>query len=200
MSAGPPISAPPSFPPPVSLSRLAASKGFSLVEVVMAIGIIAFAFVALFGLLPTGLKVFRESVDGANETWILQSLNSMAQVTEWSKLPKLGHEQGGDIYYFDEEGRLTDTELRPGDAKAQERRLYAAKLLVEEFVSPQEAGGRAVQRSARRVIAVLASYPNPGAMKTFQEIRSAADLKKGTGHFAVRCRSFLVAQMESGLR
>lgn len=174
-------------------------KGFSLVEIVMAIGIIAFAFVALFGLLPVGLKVFRESVDQANETWILQSLNSMAQTTAWSKLPELGHDQGGDIYYFDEEGRLTDTEARPGDGLAKGQRIYATKLLVEDFSPPQGDGGRQVYQSARRVIAIIAHYPSPEAMKTFEEITTVDDLEKSTGKPGIKWRSFLVAQMDSGI-
>ncbi len=165
----------------------------------MAIGIIAFSFVALFGLLPTGLKVFRESIDGANETWILQSLSSMAQVTEWSKLPSLGRDKGGDIFYFDEEGRLIDTESRPG-AAAKELRLYAVKLLVEDFAVPQDGGGKTVHPSARRVIAIIASYPNPQAMTSFEEIQNAEDLEKYTGRQGLKFRSFLVAQMDSGLR
>lgn len=180
-------------------SPRSSSKGFSLVEVVMAIGIIAFAFVALFGLLPVGLKVFRESVDGANETWILQSLNSMAQVTAWDKLEDLSHENGGDVYYYDEEGRLTDSELHPGDGLAKDQRLYAAKLLVEEFSAPQEGGSKTVHPSARRVIAVIATYPNPTAMQAFEEIRTAEDLEKAPLVTGVKCRSFLVAQMDSGI-
>src|SRR5687768_5030772 len=152
MPAGPPPSER-SLPSTAHLTPLAGSKGFSLVEIVLAIGIIAFAFVALFGLLPVGLKVFRESVDEANETWILQSLNSMAQTTEWSKLDALDHNRGGDIYYFDEEARMVDTEARPAGGSASELRLYAAKLLVEEFSTPQGDGGSQVSESARRVIA-----------------------------------------------
>ena len=48
------------------------NSGFSLVEVSLAIGIIAFAFVALFSLMPTGLTTFRSAIDTSNETWIMQ--------------------------------------------------------------------------------------------------------------------------------
>ena len=46
--------------------RGTSNAGFSLIEVTLAIGIIAFAFVALFGLLPTGMQTFRASVDTTN--------------------------------------------------------------------------------------------------------------------------------------
>jgi type II secretory pathway pseudopilin PulG len=39
------------------------AAGFSLVEVTLAIGVIAFAFVALLGMLPVGLNTHRQSVD-----------------------------------------------------------------------------------------------------------------------------------------
>ena len=84
---------------------------FSLIEVTLAIGIIAFAFVALFGLLPTGMATFRASVDATNDITIMQDMNAMVQVTRWNKIDKLSIENGGDIYYFDEEGRRTDTKL-----------------------------------------------------------------------------------------
>lgn len=168
-------------------------------EIVLAIGIIAFAFVALFGLLPVGLKVFRESVDSANESWILQSLNSMAQVTAWENIEDLGHDNGGDIYYYDEEGRLTDTELQPGSGLAKDSRLYAAKMLVEEFAVPDAGGGKTIHQSAKRVIAIIAHYPSPVAMEAFEKIQTAEDLEKVSSTSGVKFRSFLVAQMDSGL-
>ena len=126
-------------PLPINRTRLAlpeaqssrSNQGFSLIEVTLAIGIIAFAFVALFGLLPTGLQTFRGSIDQTNDTNILQDINSMVQVTAWKYLDKL---QGGDIYYFDEEGRRTDTKQNPStDRAVKNRRLYQVKLLVEKL-------------------------------------------------------------------
>src|SRR4026209_237612 len=99
---------PPSGSPPTELrpDRRRHQYGFSLVEISLALGIIGFAFVALLGLLPAGLNIFRESVDTANETWIMQDLNSMIQVTDWSKLDGMSFESSGEIYYYVEEGRL----------------------------------------------------------------------------------------------
>ena len=59
-------------------------SGFSLVEVALAIGIIAFAFVSLFALMPTGLNTFRAAIDTSNETWIMQGMNSMIQTTDFT--------------------------------------------------------------------------------------------------------------------
>ena len=50
--------------------------GFSLIEVVIALGIISFALVAVIGLLPTGLNSQRQAVDQA---FGAQALNDVAQ-------------------------------------------------------------------------------------------------------------------------
>jgi uncharacterized protein (TIGR02598 family) len=53
--------------PHLFLQRLRRVAGFSLIEVTLAIAIIAFAFIALIGLLPAGLGVFAQTVDATNE-------------------------------------------------------------------------------------------------------------------------------------
>ncbi len=41
------------------------TEGFSLIEVTLAIGVVAFAFVALLGLIPLGLSTFRKAMDAS---------------------------------------------------------------------------------------------------------------------------------------
>jgi uncharacterized protein (TIGR02598 family) len=60
--------------------------GFSLVEVVLAIGIIAFAFVPLMALLPLGLDTSRKAVDATVEAYIAQQLTTEAQQMDFSVL------------------------------------------------------------------------------------------------------------------
>jgi prepilin-type N-terminal cleavage/methylation domain-containing protein len=56
--------------------------GFSLVEVIVAMGIVAFAFVGLLGIIPSGLSSFRQSVDQARA---LTALNMVASAVRNSK-------------------------------------------------------------------------------------------------------------------
>jgi prepilin-type N-terminal cleavage/methylation domain-containing protein len=49
-------------------------KGFSLVEVVVAIGIVAFGMLAVIGLLPTGMKMARNSTEQAQAANLVQAL------------------------------------------------------------------------------------------------------------------------------
>jgi uncharacterized protein (TIGR02598 family) len=176
--------------------------GFSLVEVTMAIGIVAFAFVALLGLLPTGLGVFRQSIDSANQMWIMQNLNSMVQVTPWDKIPDLEKF----TFYFDEEARLTDRVSPEGGEEAdQERidkRLYAVKLLVTEPVRPgDDAKGtqeQAYSQNVLRVVGVIAPYVNPVAMKEFEAVKDIDDLTPKEGkRTELQTQAFLVTRMES---
>jgi uncharacterized protein (TIGR02598 family) len=193
------------------VARLSKSdeSGFSLVEITLAIGIIAFAFVALFGLLPSGLSVFRQSIDAANEMWIMQDLNTMVQVTDWSKdsgtgkskVESLSFSQGGSIYFFDEEGRLTDTAKaldRSSDDKIELKRLYAVKLELDKVERP--GGGTGSDKfipNTYRVSAIFAPYTNPQALEEFKAISTPEDLKKLKKGTALRTRSFIVSRMGS---
>ena len=159
-------------------------SGFSLVEIATAIGIVAFAFISLIGLLPTGLRVFREAIDSTNETWIAQSLNSMVQVTPWSKMGELEKF----TFYFDEEGRLTDRTSPEGEEIAdeflKEKRLYAVRLLIAKPMRPGDSGGsagadveNAYSENVVRVVTVIAPYLKPAAMKEFEELSEVEDLQ-----------------------
>ena len=61
-------------------------SGFSLVEVSLAIGIMAFAFVSIFGLLPIGLNVFRQAIDTSVSSQIIQRVLNDAQETDFDQL------------------------------------------------------------------------------------------------------------------
>lgn len=54
----------------------------------MAIGIVSFAFMALLGLLPAGMKVFRESMQSSVTSQIAQRVINEAQQTDFAELIK----------------------------------------------------------------------------------------------------------------
>lgn len=70
-------------------------------EVVIALGVISFAAVAVLGLLPTGLSTLRDSVDQSRQTQILRSVAGRAEVTKFSLLATDG-------LFFDREGLPVD--------------------------------------------------------------------------------------------
>lgn len=77
-----------------------ASGAFTLIETVLAIGIVSFAFVALMGLLPCGLQVFRKAMDTTLEGQMVQHLTGQLNQTPYNDLAQL---QGQD-FWFDEAG------------------------------------------------------------------------------------------------
>src|SRR5436190_20884425 len=66
--------------------RVRSTSGFSLVEVVLAIGVVSFAFVTLFGLLPSGLTMFRKAMDISVGAQIFQKIVDDARQTDFSTL------------------------------------------------------------------------------------------------------------------
>lgn len=187
----------PGFPAP----RLK-NGAFSLIEVTLAIGIIAFAFVALFSLLPIGLQTMRQSIDTASQAWIMQGLNSMVQTTEWEKIyPVSADGITGDVYFYDEEARLTDTEKAPSsDTAIKARRLYAVRLFITPLKQPGTTDS--ITRDGKnpvlvQVIAAMARMPDPNvvpeALKSLT-VTSVSDLERGSN---IRVGSFVATQMNA---
>ena len=75
--------------------------GFSLVEVVLSLGIVSFALVPLLGILPIGLGVSRSAVDLTLTAQIGQRMVSMIEQTGYSSYASLETS----YYYFDDEGQ-----------------------------------------------------------------------------------------------
>ena len=59
-----------------SPSSVCISKGFSLIEVTLALGIIAFAMIPLVGLLSTGLNIQKQAIDQARAVQVQSSATS----------------------------------------------------------------------------------------------------------------------------
>ncbi len=72
---------------------------FSLVEVTLALGVVAVSLLSLLGLLPAGLGVLRESMDQTVYTQIVQRVASEVSVTDFDSLANT-------TFSFDEQGQL----------------------------------------------------------------------------------------------
>lgn len=119
------------LPPPLS-RRTIRLQGFSLVEVVMALGIMSFALMGIVGLLPAGLSQFRQAVDVTTKAQISQELTSMVQRTEFSDLSEFGTEGSPKISYYDSEGAELDDAKK--DTYAYMAKTYVANLT--QLLSP----------------------------------------------------------------
>lgn len=98
--------------------RRRARGAFSLVEVVLAIGIVSFAFVGLFGLLPAGLNIFRQAMDNSVGSQIVQRLVNEAQQTDFPTLTAAATV----LRYFDEQGN---------EVTAANDSIYTAEVSVK---------------------------------------------------------------------
>lgn len=85
-----------------SLQTPARCAAFSLVEVVLAIGIVAFAFVAIFSLVPVGLGTFRDAMNNSIGSQIVQRLVNEAQQTDYPTLTAVANAKT--TRYFDDQG------------------------------------------------------------------------------------------------
>jgi uncharacterized protein (TIGR02598 family) len=101
------------------------SHGFSLIEVTIALGIVSFALIALFGLLPTGLTTFRSSIDRSVASQIAQNIINQARQTEFSSLSTLATPAGSPKRFTEDGDETTDAT----------KTIYVAKIEVETSVS-----------------------------------------------------------------
>ena len=79
------------------------AQAFTLVEVVIALGIIAFAFVPVIGLLPVGLDMSRQAMDATICAQIAQQLTSEVQQTDFTDIASLANVTP---YWFDDQGKM----------------------------------------------------------------------------------------------
>ena len=119
---------------PVCLHALPGTQrkraGFSLIEVTLAIAIVAFAFIALIGLLPAGMSVFNQTMDSTNEMRISSDITALLQASEYNKIPT-NVDIVKNIFYFDVDGALVDTDNHQVPEKVDER-VYAARIFVDK--------------------------------------------------------------------
>lgn len=65
-----------------------ALAAFTLVEITIAIGIVAFAFISVVGMIPTGLNSFHQAMDASIRSQIAQRVLNDVQQTDFSQLIK----------------------------------------------------------------------------------------------------------------
>ena len=104
--------------------RPGCDAGFSLVEVVIALGIVATVMVALLALLPLGMDALRQAADLSVQSRIAQDLIGDVQQADWKSLERYRNE----LRYYDGEGV-------PLETAGSGRRLYTAKI---EFPTSNE--------------------------------------------------------------
>lgn len=141
---------------------------FSLVETVLALGLVAFAFVGLLGMLPAGLQTFRKAVDTTVGAQIAQRVVGDAQQTDFDVL--VPSSTTADFYvlpvrYFDDQGNeIVVSGGGPLTADQALRALYHVRVRGSkpdgDFTSlPQVKGARHRPRDSTFLTIQIASNP-----------------------------------------
>lgn len=92
-------------------------EAFSLVEVVLALGIVSFGLLTLLGLMSVGMMTLHQAIQQTIETQIVQSIKSQALLTSYTSLT---NNFSGAVFYYDDEGQFltNSTTLAPNPAPA----------------------------------------------------------------------------------
>jgi uncharacterized protein (TIGR02598 family) len=153
--------------PAVQMKRVASCCGFSLVEVVIAIGVIAFAFIPMVGMLPMGLNLSKQAIDTTVEAQIAQRLTAEVQQTDFSRLDELAASSIANPYYFDDQGNKV---IDPANA------IYQAIFAISTSTTLPHAV--ATQKLATVTLCVLNTKSNRTSQE--QDLVKNPDSKKIT--------------------
>lgn len=164
---------------------------FSLVEVALALGIMAFALVSIFSLLPLGLTSFRQTMVTATGSQIAQQIFDEVQQSDFDTLV---HDSSGGtgtlftrpVRYFDERG----TEV----ATAQAGAIYwvNTRILASTAMPGPTAGYNNVD-----VATVTVQVANNPANRSIDFIGGDSQLWKPSSSIAVVTSSTYVARSSS---
>ena len=136
----------PESPPRSPSSRASQRSGFSLVELVLAIGIVSFAFLALFALVPAGLTTFRQTMNTTIGSQIVHRIINEAQQTDYPALISAPLSER----YFDDQGNEVQT---------IENSVYTAQVTV---TAPTTLPNTSTPDSTSLATVVVKLASNPG--------------------------------------
>lgn len=162
-----------------NVSCRGACLGFSLIEVVMAIGIVSFAFVAIFGLIPIGLTNFRNAMDVSLVSQIAQQVVSDVEQTGLSQLQS----NNFPIRYFNDQGVQVGDENNRPSASAMAQVIYQVKVSVQS-PSPAIAG------SSSNLATIIVDVVKNPANKPLQTNTDGVVDDPSNGIYVSKCFAF----------
>jgi len=128
-----------------SPSRSRPAAAFSLVEVVLALGLVSFAVLAIMGLLPTGLSTLRQAMSQTVEAQIVRTIGAEAVVAPFTNLAS--------VTYFDDEGLPT----------AGDNAFYTVDVTTTNSIFPGSTSAGVLTNSLIALNIQIVARPNPAA-------------------------------------
>ena len=142
-------------PPPAALARRSAA-GFSLVEVVLAVGIMALGVVTILGLLPHGLEMSRKTANEMAEARIIEHIVGEMQSTEWQSLNTYGQQ----TRYFDDQG-LELPNLNSAESRFALNYVVRVEVPALDVRLPTNSASTPIDQNLRRVTIRMVAAPLP---------------------------------------
>jgi uncharacterized protein (TIGR02598 family) len=199
-------------------SRLRRHRGFSLVEVTLSLGIISFAFVGIFTLIPTGLHTFRQATDASIGSQIAQRVIGDALQTDYdvltdeANLPNSPSETPANytfrapavhapaFRYFDDQGvelvRATPAEPPTDDEKR--RIVYWVNTRIQPRTERVQTGSEACLQHLATITVQVATNPANRTLNVTTDDDPASglgkDLLKPTPGVAISTYTTFVAR------
>jgi uncharacterized protein (TIGR02598 family) len=140
--------------------------GFSLVEVVLAVGIMAMGVVTILGLLPHGMEMSRKTANEQAETRIVDQLVGEVQSADWTTMGGMVRGESFEKIkaYFDDQG----LRLSGANDIAGQSMVYLAQLSFPNTSEvaggvplPGKQGASVGNKNLRRVMVQVAVTQNP---------------------------------------
>ena len=120
------------------------TKGFSLIEVTIAMAIASVALVTLMGLIPQGMNTMREAGDQAIRGRIHQQVMSELQMADYEALETFNDVE----IFYDAQGEEMSDSKNQGSAPAERKKgslghIYSARISIPKNGGemPQSVGG-----------------------------------------------------------
>ena len=104
------------------------TKAFTLVETVLAMGIVVFAMLPILGLVPVGLGSLREAISSTVESQIVQAVSNEILLTKFDTIIK--NYSKPVTTYYNEEGTLL-----PANG---EQKLYTVTVVLKDVSAPAD--------------------------------------------------------------
>jgi uncharacterized protein (TIGR02598 family) len=126
-------------------------RGFSLIEVTLALGIVSFAMVSLLAMIPVGLNSFKQAMDLTVEAQIVQSVVNDIGLRQYSTLAT-------DQYYFDVQGTPTTSATD---------KAYTAAISFQDGLSNVKSGTTLNSDAGTLAQIAITSASNPSQVRHY---------------------------------